>query len=48
MAPFAPSIADRSQQTARAADARLLDEATDEATQLIDDELLDLLVQAGL
>jgi hypothetical protein len=41
-----PPTADQPQRVSRAGEARLLNEATDEAIQLIDDELLDLL--AGL
>jgi hypothetical protein len=44
--PVTPSTVYQPQRTSQAAEARLLDEATDQATQLIDDELLDLL--AGL
>jgi hypothetical protein len=44
--PTMPSAADQPQRISRAGEAKLLKEATDEATQLIHDELLDLL--AGL
>ena len=43
---IAPPTTDQSQRVSRAGEAKLLKEATDEARQLIDDELLDLL--AGL
>jgi hypothetical protein len=44
--PTMPSAVHQPQRISRAGEAKLLKEATDEATQLIDDELLDLL--AGL
>jgi hypothetical protein len=41
--PSVPSTVDQPQRISRPGDAKLLKEATDEANQLIDDELLDLL-----
>ena len=43
-APSIASVVDQPQRASRSGEAKLLKEATDEATQLIDDELLDLLV----
>ena len=45
--PVAPVITHQLPRHVRATEVQLLNEATDEATPLVDDELLDLLAQAG-